>query len=241
MNALSSIASQLGNPSRMTMLDQLLDGRSLTASELARASNVTPQTASGHLASLVEAGLVEVSSRGRHRFFRLASPAVAELLEALFQVGADVQAVRAPRLRTGPDDERMREMRTCYNHLGGRLAVSLTDAFSARGLVELSEDGGRLTATGSRFFSALGVDEAALGPRSELVCRPCLDWSERRPHLAGRLGAAFCRRCLEADWVRRRPGTRALDVTPAGRIAFDGILRLDPERVDPEPEHAATS
>lgn len=240
INALAGIAAQVGNPSRSAMLEQLLDGRALTASELARAAGVTPQTASGHLASLAEAGLLQASSRGRHRYFRLASPAVAGLLQALFEVADGARDER--RVRTGPADARLLELRTCYDHLAGRLAVALTDALVARGFVDLGEDGGLLTPAGARFFAELGLDpqvvrpdgsprsapvrEADLVRETDLICKTCLDWSERRPHLAGRLGAAFLRRCLEADWVRRRPGSRALDVTPAGRRVFDAILRL---------------
>lgn len=243
INALASIAAQVGNPSRSAMLEQLLDGRALTASELARAAGVTPQTASGHLASLAEAGLLQASSRGRHRYFRLASPAVAGLLQALFEVGDGARDER--RVRTGPADARLRELRTCYDHLAGRLAVALTDALVARGFVDLGEDGGLLTPAGARFFAELGLDPHVVRPdgsrrsglvrETDLICKTCLDWSERRPHLAGRLGAAFLRRCLEADWVRRRPGSRALDVTPAGRRVFDAILRLP----DAAPSEAA--
>lgn len=235
MNALAGIAAQVGNPSRLAMLEQLLDGRALTASELARSAGVTPQTASGHLASLGEAGLLHVSSRGRYRYFRLASPRVAELLQALFEVGAGAGNAPAIRTRTGPADARLRELRTCYDHLAGRLAVALTDALVARGFIALGEDGGLLTEAGAGYFGELGLDRDAIHGRSGLVCRPCLDWSERRPHLAGRLGVAFCRHCLESDWVRRRPGTRALDVTPAGRHVFDAILRVpDPSAVSSE-------
>lgn len=230
MNSLAGIASQVGNPSRIAMLNQLLDGRSLTASELARASGISPQTASEHLAKLSEVGLLTVVSQGRCRYFRLASPHVAELLQALFRISVHTSDAPAKMLRTGPADEALRELRTCYDHLAGRLAVALTDALVARGFVELTDDGGLLTRDGAAFFEDLGLPVGALqaesGARAGLVCRPCLDWSERRPHLAGRLGTAFCRHCLESDWVRRIDGTRALSVTTSGRRFFDDILRV---------------
>ena len=229
INSLAGVASQVGNPSRLAMLNHLMDGRSLTASELARASGISPQTASEHLAKLSEVGLLAVTSQGRCRYFRLASPDVAELLQALFRVSVQSSPASVKQLRTGPADEALRELRTCYDHLAGRLAVALTDALVARGFVKLTEDGGLLTRAGAAFFEDLGLsvdaDHTDSGARAGLVCRPCLDWSERRPHLAGRLGAAFCRHCLASDWVRRIDGTRALGVTLSGRRVFDDILQ----------------
>lgn len=231
INVAANIAAQIGNPCRFVMLSQLLDGRALTASELARASGVAPQTASEHLARLVEAGLLTVNNRGRFRYFTLSSAHVAELMQALFQVGLAAGAGLPKVVHTGPKDAALRELRICYDHLAGRLAVAITDALLIQGFVELSTDGGLLTETGRVYFEDLGVNLASLGgPTNKsqtLVCRPCLDWSERRPHLAGRLGAAFCQHCLDAGWIRRKSGTRALDITPSGHAVFEGIAKPD--------------
>ncbi len=218
--AFARTAALVGDPARAGMLAVLMDGRALTAAELARAANVTPQTASGHLAQLVEAGLLAVERQGRHRYHRLAAPAVARMLEGVMAVAA-VPAVAAPR-PPGPRDAALREARTCYDHLAGRLAVAMTDALVARGAVELGADGGALTPEGEVFLRGLGVDldGAARGSRRRVFCRPCLDWSERRPHLAGALGAALLTTGLDRGWLRRSAGSRAVAVTPGGRLAL---------------------
>jgi DNA-binding transcriptional ArsR family regulator len=223
--ALAETAALVGDPARANMLAALMDGRALTAAELARAASVAPQTASGHLARLTAAGLLAMEKQGRHRYHRLASQGVATMLEALMavaQAGADADRVRRPVV-VGPREEAMRAARTCYDHLAGRLAVAMADAMVERGQIELSPDGGALTADGTAFLGSLGVDLAAAQPRAarrggsgRVFCRPCLDWSERRPHIAGAVGAALCERCFTLGWVRRIAGTRALSVTPEG-------------------------
>jgi DNA-binding transcriptional ArsR family regulator len=223
--AMAEIAALAGDPARACMLQALMDGRALTATELAHAAGVAPQTASGHLGQLARAGLISVERQGRHRYHRLASAAVARMMEGLMLVAADSRpAVRARVV--GPRDEKMRAARTCYDHLAGRLGVGIADAMSARGYLELSEDAGLVTAAGEQFLARLGVslEAPAQGARpartSRPLCRPCLDWSERRWHLAGRLGAAICSHCFDRGWVRRRAADRALDVTPLGTRAF---------------------
>ncbi len=223
--ALAETASLVGGPARANMLTALMDGRALTAAELARAASVTPQTASGHLASLTGAGLVSVEKQGRHRYHRLASPGVARMLEAIMavaEVGPAAQRVRRPVV-TGPRDAAMRAARTCYDHLAGKLAVALADAMVERGHIELSADGGAVTPDGAVFLRSLGVDLGAAEARAakrggsgRVFCRPCLDWSERRPHVAGAVGAALCDCCFTLGWVRRIEGTRAVSVTPKG-------------------------
>lgn len=219
VTALARTAALLGDPARAGMLTVLMDGRALTASELARAAGVTPQTASGHLAQLTEAGLLAVARQGRHRYHRLASPAVARMLEGVMAVAAGPDPVR-PAPRRGPRDAALREARTCYDHLAGRLAVAMADALVARGAVELGADGGAVTPAGEAFLGGLGVDLAAASSGRRVFCRPCLDWSERRPHIAGALGAALLATCLESGWLRRNPGSRAVAVTPDGRLAL---------------------
>lgn len=209
--ALAGTAAAIGDPARASMLDALMDGRALTAAELARVAGVAPQTASGHLARLAEAGLITLEKQGRHRYHRLASPAVAELLEGLRVLAGAARPV------TGPRDAALRMARTCYDHMAGRLAVSVVDSLTARGQLVMEGEGAEITPDGTAFLEHLGV---AARPGRRILCRPCLDWSERRPHLAGAIGAALCARCLELGWVRRREGTRALAITPAGEQGF---------------------
>ncbi|ONG56370.1 transcriptional regulator [Pseudoroseomonas deserti] len=224
----AGIAALIGDPARATMLALLLDGRALTASELAAAAGITPQTASAHLARLTEAGLLAMERQGRHRYHRLASAAVAQMLESIMAVAAGQVAVAPVRPRTGPRDAAMRLLRSCYDHLAGQVAVALADRLAARGQIELSPDGGALTEAGRGFFAEMGLAlPEARGGR--LICRPCLDWSERRPHLAGRLGTALCGFCLEQGWMRRVGDSRAITVTPLGWQALHQRFALSPQ------------
>ncbi|MXP65128.1 ArsR family transcriptional regulator [Roseomonas sp. M0104] len=222
-------AALVGDPARANMLAALMEGRALTATELARTAGVTPQTASGHLARLAGAGLLAVERQGRHRYHRLATPAVAQMLEGIMAVAAGAAPRRAPVV-VGPRDQALRRARTCYDHLAGRLAVAMAERMVKRGQLELSADGGALTGAGAAFLAELGLDLAPLAARPRRVfCRPCLDWSERRPHIAGALGAALCRHCLSQGWLRRIEGTRAVSVTPAGRLALERAFDLAAE------------
>jgi DNA-binding transcriptional ArsR family regulator len=224
-NALfAEVASLAGDPARAGMLHALMDGRALTASELAVVAGVTPQTASSHLARMTTAGLLAVQKQGRHRYHRLASPAVARMMESIMQVAADLKPAR-PRLVVGPRDAALRAARTCYDHLAGHLGVALADAMVRRGQVELTADAGLLTEEGARLLARVGIDVESLAARTgrssrRILCRPCLDWSERRPHLAGALGAALCSHSLASGWIRRVKSTRAVAVTPKGQRAF---------------------
>jgi hypothetical protein len=161
--------------------------------------------------------------QGRHRYHRLASSAVAHMIESIMQVAADLAPAR--RLSIGPRDQALRAARTCYDHLAGRLGVALTDALVGRGYVELDSDAGLMTKTGITFLARIGIDAETLAARSgkrsgRMLCRPCLDWSERRPHLAGAVGTALCAHCFDQGWVRRIEGTRAVAVTPRGQRVF---------------------
>ena len=233
-NALAEIGALLGDPSRAAMLDALMDGRALTARELAVHAGVAPQTASGHLARLLEAGLLAVTQQGRHRYHRLASPEVARLLEHLGNFAARPGNQRP--VVTGPRDAAMRLARTCYDHLAGRVGVGIADSLREAGHLELSPDGGQVTPSGHAFLHRFGADATA--PGTPLFCRPCLDWSERRTHLAGTLGAAIASRCFTLGWLRRQPGTRALLLTHEGRTGLRETfsLRLDgPAPLRPAP------
>lgn len=226
--AFTEIANLAGDPARAGMLHALLDGRALTAGELAQAAHITPQTASGHLSKLAAGGLIAIEKQGRHRYHRLASPAVARMLESIMQVASDA----APRLKsvvTGPRDKALRAARTCYDHLAGHLGVALADSMIANKQIELTADAGIVTANGAALFDRLGI---AVEPRSparskRILCRPCLDWSERRPHIGGALGAALCLHCLQAGWIRRVDGSRAVSVTTKGRQEFRRFFSVD--------------
>lgn len=219
----AEVASLAGDPTRACMLHALMDGRALTASELARAARVTPQTASAHLAKLAAADLVQVEKQGRHLYHRLATPAVARIVESVMQIASGLEAARTPVV-TGPRDAALRAARTCYDHLAGQLGVALADALVKGGHIVLTSDAGLVTDAGIAMFERLGIDVASLGTGSgknvRVLCRPCLDWSERRPHLAGALGAALCTRSFEQHWIRRIDRSRAVAVTPKGRAMF---------------------
>ena len=222
-DTLARIAGLIGEPARSAMLLALLDGRALAAGELARAAGIGAATASRHLAQLVEAGLLVPQAQGRHRYHRLASPQVAHALEALLQAAAGTPA----RPRTGPPDASLRLARGCYDHLAGRLAVAMAGHLVEAGAIALDDDSARPLPALPGRLAALGLDPAALAaPARRIACRPCLDWSERRMHLAGRLGALLCQHCLAQGWLRRQAGSRALPLTPRGAVALRDWLGL---------------
>jgi DNA-binding transcriptional ArsR family regulator len=216
-NSLAEVAALIGDPARANILQALADGRALTAGELAWHAGVSAQTTSGHLAKLTEAQLIALEKQGRHRYFRLASPEVAEAMEALMLVAASGPRRHRP---TGPRDEALRAARTCYDHLAGKLAVALADRLSAREFIVLSDGAAAVTTKGHRFFRDFGLDLDAGSKTARPLCRTCLDWSERRSHLAGRLGAALCRKCLELGWIKRGKDSRAVTLTPRGIAGF---------------------
>src|SRR5215471_19420892 len=209
---IAQVAALVGDPGRANMLSALMDGRTLTASELAYVSGVAPQTASGHLAKLSDAGLLALEKRGRRRYFRLASPFVARMMEGLMVVAQEGPARQRNLWRGG---ETLRHARTCYDHMAGRIAVAIADRLVQRSFILLDEDGGQLTDAGRSFFDELGVD-LCLASKRRVFCRPCLDWSERRAHLAGAVGAALADRLMALRWIARKRDTRALAITPIG-------------------------
>ncbi len=226
-NAFAEIGSLIGDPGRASMLIALMDGRALTATELAAIGGVTPQTASSHLARLVAAGLLAVERQGRHRYHRLATPAIASLVENLMTVVGDAALTHRRPLRTDPREAAMRQARTCYDHLAGSVAVAITDAMLTRGDVQFDADGGALTVSGAARLSALGVVlPQPQSHRRRIFCRPCLDWSERRTHIAGAVGAALLDHMLGHAWIRKAEGSRAVVVTPAGRRHLTESLGL---------------
>lgn len=222
-------AALVADPARANMLTALMDGRALTATELARVAGITPQTASGHLARLTEAGFLVMERQGRHRYHRLASPGIAGMLESIMAVASRLDDERKPprtaAVFTGPRDKALRYARTCYDHLAGQVAVAIADRMAALELVDFSDDGGALTKEGHAFLLDLGVDLAGATACSNrrggrIFCRPCLDWSERRPHIAGLVGTTMFRAFLSQGWIRRAPGTRAVAITSAGQMVL---------------------
>jgi len=211
----SGVARLIGEPARAAMLDALLSGRALAAGELARAAGVSPPTASEHLSRLRGGGLVEVVRAGRHRYYRLASPEVAEVLEALSLLGS-ARPVRS--LRESRTAHAMALARTCYDHLAGQVGVAVCDALVSRAALVAGGDGYLLTPDGEALLGGLGVAVADARESRRRFARPCLDFTERRPHLAGALGAAVCGRLMDLRWLVRPAGSgRALRLTDAGR------------------------
>jgi len=211
------IARLLGDHARADMLTALLADQALTATELAGVAMVTKQTASSHLAKLVDARLVTVERQGRHRYFRLADPDVADLLERLTGLACRTGAMR---VHTGPREPALRWARMCYDHLAGEVGVQLLDTMEARGWVEGRDGTLGVTSTGRRAFAGLGVDIVASESSRRPLVRLCLDWSVRRHHLAGALGAALLERSLAMGWARRSSSSRAIEFSRAGTRAL---------------------
>jgi DNA-binding transcriptional ArsR family regulator len=207
------IAALIGDHARAEVLTALMADRALTATELAGMAGVTKQTISAHLSKLVDAGLVAVESQGRHRYFRLADRDVAHLLESLMGVAFRTGAVRTV---ASPREPALRKARVCYDHLAGEVGVGIYESLlRTRALVE-GADGLRLTAAGERWFAKLSIDTQALANQKRAFCRACLDWSERRHHLAGALGAALLARFIDLGWAKRARDSRLVLVTPDG-------------------------
>jgi hypothetical protein len=196
------------------MLLELLDGRARTATELADIADVGRATASSHLMRLLDSGLLRVDRQGRHRYFRLANPAVAETLEALLVLTGG--SGHASTEAFGPRQSDMRRARMCYDHVAGRLGVGMTDALIGSGALVEDDANFRLTTVGERLLGDFGVDVQAARARRRHFARTCIDWSERRPHLAGALGAAIAARLMDLNWIQREPESRTLRITPAG-------------------------
>ena len=216
---IAEIAALVGDPARATMLAALVDGGALTASELARSARITPQTASTHLAKLTEAGVLSVARTGRHRYFRLASPAVEDMIDGIVAVALQKRPRYRPLTRQA---SALSAARICYDHLAGRLSVDLSDAFVARKFVVLDDDEAEITAAGARFFTGFGIKLPA-----RRATRLCLDWTERRPHIAGALGTAITKRFFDLGWMERIKRSQAVSLTAAGRRGLQKTFGLD--------------
>jgi DNA-binding transcriptional ArsR family regulator len=211
---MAEVAALVGDPARANILCALLGGRALTATELALAAGVSPQTTSGHLGKLLTARLLVLMRQGRHRYYRLAGPHVGQMLEGIMNVALAGPPRFQPRSRL---DDRLRQARTCYDHIAGLLGVGLTERLIEREFVILGDEAGEVTPEGAHFLSQLGVDLSRARARRRVFCRPCVDWTERRPHIGGAVGAALANRCFELKWIERVRDSRALTITPAGR------------------------
>jgi DNA-binding transcriptional ArsR family regulator len=223
---ISIVASLIADPARATMLNALLDGRALPAGELAYASGVTAQTASSHLAKLLAGGLLALETEGRHRYYRLAGPHVAEALESLAAIPA-AEPVRRKAL-TG-EAQKLRYARVCYDHLAGRLGVAVTQGLLKRGFIAaLPEKRFAVTPAGAAWFAGIGLDVAAVRRTRHGLARQCLDWTERTHHLAGPLGVTLMRVLCERRWLQRTKESRAVRITPAGSMELKRHLDVDP-------------
>ncbi|WP_428669471.1 ArsR/SmtB family transcription factor [Roseibium sp.] len=220
---IARIGSLIGDPARANILSALLSGKALTASELATEAGITGPTASSHLKKLMEGGLLAQAKQGRHRYFTLAGPEVGAVLEALMGLAARKGHLRT---RTGPRDPQMRAARVCYDHLAGDMAVRIFDSLQARGFLTVSSDKGGLALTGEgiEFVTGIGIDLEALSSSRRPLCRPCLDWSERRNHLAGSLGAALLDSFMERNWLRREKDSRIVHISPMGEAELKKLF-----------------
>jgi DNA-binding transcriptional ArsR family regulator len=221
---IAMVASLVGDPARANMLTGLMNGRALTATELAHEAGITPQTASSHLSKLEAGGLIEQEKQGRHRYYRLTDPDVAGVLEGLAGLAARAGHMR---VRTGPKDPALRRARICYDHLAGDLGVQMLDSMRKQKLVRQSKQTIELTSEGKRFMSkALQIEADTLAHPRRPVCKACLDWSERRHHLAGTLGAAVMSRFTELNWAARdsAPGSRVVNFTRTGEKKFVALF-----------------
>jgi DNA-binding transcriptional ArsR family regulator len=230
------IASLVGDSARSRILLALMDGRARTAKELAFLARVAAPTASAHLAKLLEAQLIVVEPQGRHRYFRLASDRVGQMIESMAIVAGDA----LPSLRAGRRaPEPLATARRCYDHVAGRVGVAIAEALLRRGHIVFADGGGEVTPEGHAFFAGLGLDLARFGATRRVFCRPCLDWTERRHHLAGAVGAALCEHCLGRNWLQATRDSRALSITSDGRSALASHFGIDVDRLASEPKRAA--
>ncbi|MFE9698709.1 ArsR/SmtB family transcription factor [Streptomyces sp. NPDC006270] len=226
---LAALAALLADETRASFCLALLDGRAWTAGEPARYASVAPSTASEHLGRLVAGGLLTEERQGRHRYVRLTDERIAHLVECLVAHAAPEAPERPRSLRAASVSSALARGRTCYDHLAGRLGIRITEAMTARGLLR-QDTGFALTEAGLDWFGALGIplDRSAGRP----LARGCLDWTERRPHLAGAAGAALCAHVLRSGWCERFGSGRAVRATPSGLRALSELLGVEPASLD---------
>lgn len=221
---IAHIAALIGDPARANMLTALMSGKALTVSELAEEAGVTIQTASSHLSKLDEGGLLRPRKQGRHKYFALANDDVAHVLEGLMGLAAGSGYLRK---RTGPRDAELRQARVCYNHLAGDMGTQMFDSLLAEGCLVLDGEELELTEKGVAFAANFEIDIDGLRKARAPVCRECLDWSERRSHLAGSLGRALLSRFEELSWAKRDQKTRVVTFSPDGADSFNEMFPLN--------------
>ncbi|MCZ8206748.1 MAG: winged helix-turn-helix domain-containing protein [Aquidulcibacter sp.] len=222
---IANVAALIGDPARANILTALMAGKALTVSELAQEAGVTLQTTSAHLSKLLGGGMVTARKQGRHKYFELASFKVAAAIEALMGLAADSGHLRT---RTGPRDEALRAARRCYNHLAGTAGVQLYQSLIRRGYLNVDASGLSLSPIGRDFVSGLGIDLERLSSSRTPLCRECLDWSERKSHLAGSLGRAFLDHLIEDGWVHLHDNSRVVSFTHRGETQFASAFPVVP-------------
>jgi DNA-binding transcriptional ArsR family regulator len=220
---IAHIAALIGDPARANLLTALMSGKALTVSELAEEAGVTVQTASSHLLKLDHGGLLRPRKQGRHKYFSLASDEVAHVLEGLMGLAAGSGFLRK---RTGPKDAALREARVCYNHLAGDMGTRMFDSMIAQGHLLIEGEDLNLTQAGAVFVAELDIDVSTLRTGRAALCKECLDWSERRSHLAGSLGRALLARFEALSWAQRDKATRIVTFSRTGAKAFDGLFPM---------------
>jgi DNA-binding transcriptional ArsR family regulator len=226
------VAALLGDTARATMLAALMGGQALTGSELAFLASISRSTASEHLSRLVAARLIAITKQGRFRYYRIASPLVARMLESIELVAAiDVPPRYQPR---SIKDDVLRFARTCYDHVAGQVGVAIADALVAKEHIVLTAEGGEVTEAGAEFLAAFGANLAPKTRSRRLFCQPCLDWSERRFHVAGHVGAEICRCCIELGWLKRVRDSRALRLTAVGQSGLFEAFGIDMKSDGPD-------
>lgn len=223
---IAAVGALIGDPARALMLSALMDGRAYTASELANIAGITRQTASAHLGKLMAGELLALAAQGRHRYYRLSTPEVAAVLETLMVLG-DQRVERGTSTPISPE----RIARTCYDHLAGRVGVALLEQLSLAGHIQSIGSQMGLSSSGRRLMESLGMSVDRLERKKRILVRPCLDWSERKDHLGGSLGAALLEHFLDDDWLRRRSDTRAVSITPKGDKHFMQAFGFSPSRL----------
>jgi DNA-binding transcriptional ArsR family regulator len=220
---LSKFAELVADPSRGAMLTALLDGRFHPASELAVTAGIKPQTASFHLAKMSEAGIVNMEKHGRHRYYGISNPQVAEVLENWLSISPTENTRSFKEWREG---ESIRRARTCYDHLAGKIGVQLTQSLMTMNVIKKEDNQFILTTSGEKFLTEFGIDLAALRQKRRAFSRCCLDWSEREHHLAGALGFGILEQLFQRNWIKRIPGSRAIAVTDEGRNGFRDTFHI---------------
>ncbi|URJ47345.1 winged helix-turn-helix domain-containing protein [Paenibacillus polymyxa] len=221
---IAMIASLVSEPSRAAILTALLDGRFHTASELAHMAGIKPQTASFHLAKMTEAQVVTVEKQGRHRYFGIQGLEVAQVMESLLSIAPPVPI---KSFKHASENEALRLARTCYDHVAGQLGVQLMSSFIQKGILSEDQDGLHITEQGETFFTDFQIDLKKTRQKRRSFSHKCLDWSERRHHLAGALGSALLDRLFELNWIERLPTTRAIRVTADGKRGFKEIFSIE--------------